>query len=400
MSSIRIVIRTQKTNAAGEAPLWLRVTQHRKSHYISLGIYVNPKEWNEESQKVKKSHPNSARLNNYLARKVADCQSTVLDTELKAEQITSKKVKKAVAGITGESFIKYFESYLTVLEENKQFGTLNNATTCFHKLKKFVGKNDLLFDSINVVWLKSFQRFLLVECNNKPNTIHSSIKVIRKLFNDAVREDIISADKNPFIKFKIQRESTKKDFLSEAEMVLLETSTLIPSYEKARDVYVFAMYAGGLRVSDVLKLKVQDIKEDKIYISQQKTGDDVSVKLPNKAKEIVAKYITPEKNETSYIFPFLTEDDNQLAEKVFYKRVQSLNAYINKHLKEIAEKIGIKKKIHFHTSRHTFATLALKKGIRLEYVSKLMGHNSIKTTQIYAKIVNEELDKAMMEAFD
>ena len=65
------------------------------------------------------------------------------------------------------------------------------------------------------------------------------------------------------------------------------------------------------------------------------------------------------------------------------------------NLKRIAKKAGIKKNLSFHTSRHTFATWALRKGIRIEYVSKLLGHASIKETQIYAKIVNEELDKAM-----
>ena len=63
--------------------------------------------------------------------------------------------------------------------------------------------------------------------------------------------------------------------------------------------------------------------------------------------------------------------------------------------KILGRALEIQKHIHFHTSRHTFATRALRKGMRIEYVSKLLGHANIKTTQIYAKIVNEELDKAM-----
>ncbi len=73
--------------------------------------------------------------------------------------------------------------------------------------------------------------------------------------------------------------------------------------------------------------------------------------------------------------------------------------YANKDLKFIAEKVGIEKNISFHTSRHTWATRALRKGMRIEYVSRLMGHSSIKTTQVYAKIVNEDLDRAM-DVFD
>ncbi len=69
--------------------------------------------------------------------------------------------------------------------------------------------------------------------------------------------------------------------------------------------------------------------------------------------------------------------------------------FANKNLKFIALKAGIEKNISFHSSRHGWAIRALQKGMRIEYVSKLMGHTNLKTTQIYAKIVNEELDKAM-----
>jgi len=76
-----------------------------------------------------------------------------------------------------------------------------------------------------------------------------------------------------------------------------------------------------------------------------------------------------------------------------------VNVYANKDLKFIAESIPLGKHISFHTSRHTWATRALRKGMRIEYVSRLMGHASIRTTQVYAKIVNEDLDKAM-DVFD
>ena len=81
--------------------------------------------------------------------------------------------------------------------------------------------------------------------------------------------------------------------------------------------------------------------------------------------------------------------------KVLITAISSATAYTNKDLKTIEDKIELKKHISFHTSRHTFATWALRKGIRIEYVSKLLGHTNIKETQIYAKIVNEELEKAM-----
>jgi integrase/recombinase XerD len=122
----------------------------------------------------------------------------------------------------------------------------------------------------------------------------------------------------------------------------------------------------------------------------------VSVKVPNKALEIIELY-KPEKkdfNPDNYIFPFFSNEIEYTPVSLF-QAISSRTANINSDLKDIAKLTKINKNLSFHSSRHTWATRALRKGMRIEYVSKLMGHSSIKTTQIYAKIVNSELDKAM-----
>ena len=82
------------------------------------------------------------------------------------------------------------------------------------------------------------------------------------------------------------------------------------------------------------------------------------------------------------------------------QRIESKNALINSLLKEIAVLAGITKRLHFHTSRHTFAVRALRRGINIYELSKIMTHSSIKITEIYLNIANEDLDRAMSEAFD
>ena len=94
-------------------------------------------------------------------------------------------------------------------------------------------------------------------------------------------------------------------------------------------------------------------------------------------------------------FPFLSNTTDYSNPNVLFKALSSNTAFVNKNLKTIASKAEIKKAISFHSSRHSFATRALQKGMRIEYVSKLLGHSTIKTTQIYTKIVNSDLDKAM-----
>lgn len=78
-----------------------------------------------------------------------------------------------------------------------------------------------------------------------------------------------------------------------------------------------------------------------------------------------------------------------------FNAISSATAYTNKNLRKISVLANIPKKISFHTARHSWAVRALQKGMRIEYVSKLIGHTSVKHTEVYARVLNEELDKAM-----
>lgn len=186
------------------------------------------------------------------------------------------------------------------------------------------------------------------------------------------------------------------NYLTEEELLKIE-EVILPPHECIsvhRDVFVLPTYAAGLRVSDILQLRVKNFDGEKLNVQTQKTGSIVSIKLPSKALDLIQKYINGKSDPEAFIFPILSKYIID-SEKSRLAAISAATAYINKDLRKIANKVGITKHIHFHTSRHTWATRALRKGMRIEYVSKLMGHASIKTTQVYAKIVNEELDKAM-----
>jgi integrase len=223
--------------------------------------------------------------------------------------------------------------------------------------------------------------------------------MLRKLFNDAVREELIAYQTNPFIRYKLTTEKSDKQYLTEEEVAAIDELDLLarPRLNDTKQMFIFACYAGGIRVSDLLQLKWKDFNGTHLSFTQQKTKEQISVKLPSLALEIIRYYkkITgPELQH--YIFPFL---HNDILEEKIFDAISSQTAYLNKNLKEIASLAGIDKNLSMHVSRHTWATRALRKGISIDKVSKLMGHGSIKTTQVYAKIVNTELDKAM-DLFD
>jgi integrase/recombinase XerD len=400
MATVRLILKKDKLNKEGEAPLYIRIIKDRKAKFISLGIKIKPKDWNEKQARVKKSHPNSQRMNNFLAHKIAEAEGIALEMETASKFVSPKSLKESILGKNPQSFLEYFQKYVDDVEKNGKFSFYKKVKAVYSKLCNYTGDDDLTFNDLTVTFLKRYESYLAEKLFNSTNTIYSNLKVIRKVVNDAVNEDLLALDKNPFNKYKLKQEKTTKEFLTEEEILRIESLDLDEKSMRNhhRNIYVFATYAGGLRISDLLQLKWEDYDGERIIMTTQKTNNTVSIKLPEKAKEIIEFYIPKKPKSENYIFPFL-KNDRPYTQKEIYNAVSSHNAYANKDLKVIAKMAEINKKLHFHTSRHTFATRALKKGMRIEYVSRLLGHSSIKTTQVYAKIVNKDLDDAMDEFF-
>ncbi|MCF6364931.1 MAG: site-specific integrase [Bacteroidales bacterium] len=401
MSSVKIILKKNKINSKGEAPLYIRIIKNRKTKFISLGVKILIKDWNERQSRVRKSHPNSQRMNNFIAHKVAEAEGVALEMEADSKYVSPKSIKDNIMGTNPHSFLQYFSEYIDTLEKSGKFSYYKKSKTVFTKLSEYVGDKKITFNELTVTFLKRYERYLSENLGNSINTIHSNMKVIRKVINDAINEDILPYEKSPFHKYKLKLEKTTKEFLTEDEIRRFEELQLEKNSMRNhhRNIYVFATYAGGLRISDIFQLRWSDYDGERILMTTKKTKSTVSIKLPNKAKEIIKKYKTEDAEKEHYIFPFL-KNDIEYSESALFRAISSHTAYTNTDLKKIAKLAGIDKNIHFHTSRHTFATRALKKGMRIEYVSRLLGHSSIKTTQVYAKIVNQDLDDAMDKFFD
>lgn len=400
-TSVNVVYFPKRKNKEGEAPIYIRVIKNRKQSYILVGK-VHVKDWDEKNKRVKKSiGENSQRINNYITQKLAEAEGTVLELEAKSKNLNSKNLKEAVVGKAPESFLKYADRFFVEMENKLQASSIDKTKHIIGKVRTYIGKTDLTFDEIDVTWIKKYDAYLRNTLKNSNNTVVANFKLIRRIINEAIKEDIISYDKNPFLKFKLKWENTTKQFLTEDEIEKVEKLDLKdePATFHARNMYIFATYAGGIRISDLVQLKWSNYDGDRILINTQKTNSTVSVKLPQKAKDILALYHSEGVNPNAFIFPYFDLSKDYSDGRYLYRAISTAGTLCNKELIKIADLAHIDKHIHFHTSRHTWATRALKKGMRIEYVSKLMGHASIKTTQVYAKIVSEELDKAM-EIFD
>jgi integrase len=256
-----------------------------------------------------------------------------------------------------------------------------------------------------VTLIKDFQQHLLSNCKNHVNTVNANLKVIRRLLIEAVAEGLIPFEKNPFNKIKLKEQATKQTFLLDDELEKLERFELPKNSQlnHHRNLYIFNAYACGIRISDLLTMRWRNVSGDRLYFQIRKNGECLGIRMPPKTLEILGFYrnlvqkknCQTELNPDAFIFPLLRIEPAETDRKKIHNAISSATAYTNKDLKKLQIRVGLNKHISFHTARHSWAVRALQKGMRIEYVSRLMGHASVKNTEMYAKILDTELDKAM-----
>lgn len=140
-----------------------------------------------------------------------------------------------------------------------------------------------------------------------------------------------------------------------------------------KNAFLFGCFT-GLRFGDIQNLKWMDIKDGNLRISQNKTKGMAYIPLNVNAHKILQ--LQPRSRK--YIFDLFEH-----------------NSSVNRTLKKLIKKTGIDKEVSFHSSRHTFATLLISSGANIYTVSKLLGHKDIQSTLVYAKVIDEEKDKAV-----
>ncbi len=401
MSSVSIVYRKDKVNKNGESPIHYRIIKNRKISYISTGYMVIESDWDEKNKKIKstakgKDHKETvARKNSAISKRFSEIQDEVIKLESTRKNVSVKVIRTTLEGKTPVDFLKFADEIVDGYEIDNKAGTYSRTKSIITKLREY--EPNLLFTDITPKFIADYEKYLKVKKENSINTIHGNLKFIRLVFNKAFEQDLIDYDINPFLRYKMKTEKTQREYLTEDELAAFEKvkTDLGTRMDSHKDMFVFASCVGGLRVSDMLQLQWKHFDGTNINFTIKKTKSQLSVKVPNKGLDILSKYKSIDSISNDFIFDMLPTDIYTKTAKDLDDAISSSTAFINKNLKLIAKVAKIEKKISFHISRHTWATRALRKGVSIDKVSKLMGHSAIKETQIYAKIINSELDNAM-----
>jgi integrase/recombinase XerD len=402
MPSVTPVLWKPKQNEHG-TPIYIRVSDANSTRYISLGVRVQPSEWNERTKRVKR-HPDAEHINSLIARRVADLESQIVRLTSAGVTATAADLKKGlIRGSKRIDFFSFAEQAVQQLEERGQIYTAKRYRSICKKFRNFAGA-PLQFDKMTVALLREFETHLLRHYENSHNTVATNFNAIRAILRQAIAQGVADQSKNPFTSFKPGRKTLpERHKLTEEELARIETLEL----EKesliwhVRNYFMLAFYLGGIRFGDLAKLRRQQLNGGILTFRMSKTGKPKSVRLVPQAIAILGHYHKEPSNPkgNGFLVPILDEYDVSTP-KALVRAVSAQNALINKYLKTIAKMAKIGAPLSTHIARHSFADLARRRGIDIYTVSALLGHSSVTVTQAYVNSLGgEELSRAMDSIF-
>ncbi|MBC8047374.1 MAG: phage integrase SAM-like domain-containing protein [Fimbriimonadaceae bacterium] len=399
MATVKIVLR-KKQNKDKTFPLAIRIIKDRRTSFIHLGRNLKETEWDFEKQRVKKSHPNSTRLNNFLIKKLAEATDKSLELETQRSDVSSFAVKQKIKPSGGQTFFAQAELYL---ENLKLAGKYNRYTADKPRVKHFrdfLKGTDISFSDITISLLERFQVYLKSVLENGERTIINHLVVIRSVFSQAIKAEIIDQKYYPFGsgKIRIQFPESSKIGLAPMELKLLEDVILKENkFENhCRNLWLFSFYLAGMRVSDVLRLKWTDIQNERLHYIMGKNSKAGSLKIPEKALRIIEQYKNQKRFKDDYIFPELKVLEKNIGPFLIQRKIAFSASRIDKFLrKNVAPQAGINKKLTMHIARHTFGNISGDK-ISIQMLQKLYRHSSVITTIGYqSNFIHKDADDAL-----
>ncbi len=398
MASIQVVLRKKK-NKKGEYPLVIRITKDRKTSYIYTGKYIFEDQWDSLNQRVKKSYPNSQRLNNYLLKRLVEINDEFLklEAENKLKSVHSFHKQFKLKDLK-TSFFHLADKYLMHMEKAGKYSRLKAERSRVNHFRNYLKGEDISFRQINEALLRNFQAYLKGERQLKERSVVNNLIVIRTLFNQAIRDGIVDQKYYPFGKGKIQLKFPEsiKIGLTMEEVNRIEDLDLVTGSPiwHTRNIWLFSFYFAGMRVSDVLRVKWSDFRDDRLYYTMGKNQKVGSLKISEKVRSILELYLSDKTVENNYVFPELKKANSNSPQDIVRKITTAVKKF-NKYLNKIAELAEIEKKLTMHIARHTFGNISGDK-IPIQLLQKLYRHTSISTTINYqGNFIFKDTDDAL-----
>lgn len=373
--------------------IFLRITVDGVRAEMSTSRNCEPERWNAKAGKVIGTKEDVKTLNAYLENMKAEVyaahsQLSVDGAEITADSVKCKYLGKEEKAHTILEAIKLHNVKMKVLVEKEAYapGTLRRFEVLERHVADYVaakyGRTDFNVKRIDHEFIDGFDFYLHTVKENDTNTANKHVKNLKKIVSICRRYKWISTD--PFFGHTLKSKPVHREYLTADELRrITEKQFTITRLTQVRDFFLFSCYT-GLSYADVQKLKLADIGigvdgERWIFTYRKKTDTRAAIPLLPIAASILDKY----KNH-----PVCLNHDRALP--------ISSNQKMNEYLIEIAALSGVNKTLGNRIAKRTFATtVTLLNGVPIESVSKMLGHTNIRTTQLYAKVLDKKVGEDM-----
>ena len=363
--------RKKQLNKQGTALVQVEALLNQRKVYFRTNLYLKPEHWNSRNAQVD-NHPQAHDLNSMLFEFVLHLQAIELSLWKRGIPVTLSLLKDAIkkdkpVNVTFPVFARTY-----IQESDRKRSTKENLLTTITVLQEF--RPGIDFKDITYTFLRDFEVHLK-EKGNSVNTIAKHLRQLRTLVNEAINQGYIPSDAYPFRKYKIKQEKGRKEFLTPDELKRLENLDVDKKLRHVLDAFLFCCYT-GLRYSDFCQLTPENIirVNGKRWLYFKSVKTDVEIRLPlhllfeGKALAVLERY--------DIVTDFAKIGPNSEA---------------NKYLAQLAAFARIRKHITYHTARHTCATLLVHQGVPITTVQKLLGHTSVRTTEVYSEVLSNTI---------
>lgn len=398
MATLKIVLK-DKALSSGLFPIYLRVTKDRKRKFISTGYSCEKSQWNETKSEFRKNYPNFSQKNAALMAFKNRAEKIFSDATAQGKDVSLEEFEQEFFNFKKNTTISvqnFWQECINDLTISGRTGSARYYSDSKRSFFKFFGDKNLYFKDITPSLLEKYEVYLRSR-GSVDNGIAVKMRALRAIYNSAISKEIANKEDYPFENYKISKlkATSNKRAISfeDVQKIRMLDLTKHPTLINSRNYFIFSYYTRGMNFYDMMKLKWNDISEDKITYTRSKTKTRLIVKITEPVAEILTFYKRQE-SKLSYVFPIILKEDATPVQ-LEYRKEKTLKKF-NKDLKKIAELCGIEANVTSYVARHSFATNLKQKGISTDIISEAMGHQNVAITQAYLKeLENSVIDEAV-----
>ena len=380
--------------------LYLRITKDRKHRVISMKMNCSIEQWDSSKEKFKSNFQNYKEINEFLNSFRIKAQAIDNEYRIKGHDYSLKDIESKLFSNKSKNKQTLFDFWDSKIDSLKKANKIGNYRI-YRDVKKsfieFLGGRSIDFKDLTYPLVNAYDVYMRSN-GNQDTTISLRMRTLRALFNDAVKNDLVSKELYPFSKFiisKLKTETSKRAMsIDEFEKIKNFDISQYPYFADTLYIFLFSYYTRGMNFIDISFLKWENVQGDKLYYRRSKYKKNFIMRIKPEVAKIIEYYKT--NKITEYIFPIINKNDLTPIQ-IRYRQDKILKKF-NKEIKQIGKLCDIITPITSYVVRHTFANSLRKKGMSIDMISELMGHDATETTHIYLKKIednelDDELDK-------